>query len=179
MVEKSVTRAVAAKRVNAVARREEAVVAESLTPSILVGNDDPQREAEANLDNEFLTPDGSDRLTKSEAAPAGPMDVLDLDAIILVPKLPKSTPHTLRYTERLNITSTPPDTLQKQSNTKASRDLGLKGGGDPKRRLRGYQGSNFVEGYVNKRHAKSTCYGQQGANAPNYNPQGGSGNPTK
>ncbi|WAQ81286.1 hypothetical protein PtA15_1A626 [Puccinia triticina] len=69
MVEKNVTRAVAAKRVervDAVARREEAVVAELLTSGIPITNDASQRAVDHNLEDEFMTPEGSDEPTKSE-----------------------------------------------------------------------------------------------------------------
>ncbi|WAQ90484.1 hypothetical protein PtA15_12A474 [Puccinia triticina] len=102
MVEKNVTRAVVAKRVDAVARREEAVVAESLTSSIPIAIDAPQRAVDPNLDDEFMTPEGSDEITKSTKT-----EVLDLDAITLVPKLPNATIEAI-----LNTTNVPPPTIE-------------------------------------------------------------------
>ncbi|OAV93075.1 hypothetical protein PTTG_27420 [Puccinia triticina 1-1 BBBD Race 1] len=99
MVEKSVTRAVAAKRVervDAVARREDAVVEESLTSGIPITNDASHRAVDHNRDDEFVTPDGTGR--------AG---VLDLDAITSVPKLPKATIEAI-----LNTTNVPPPAIE-------------------------------------------------------------------
>ncbi|OAV85218.1 hypothetical protein PTTG_30691, partial [Puccinia triticina 1-1 BBBD Race 1] len=105
MVEKSVTRAVAAKRVervDAVARREDAVVEESLTSGIPITNDASHRAVDHNRDDEFVTPDGSEERTKT-----GRAEVLDLDAITSVPKLPKATIEAI-----LNTTNVPPPAIE-------------------------------------------------------------------
>ncbi|OAV88714.1 hypothetical protein PTTG_28936 [Puccinia triticina 1-1 BBBD Race 1] len=104
MVEKNVTRAVAAKRVervDAVARREEAVVAELLTSGIPITNDASQRAVDHNLEDEFMTPEGSDEPTKRAA------EVLDLDTITSIPKLPKATIEAI-----LNTTNVLPPAIE-------------------------------------------------------------------
>ncbi|WAQ84386.1 hypothetical protein PtA15_4A839 [Puccinia triticina] len=120
MVEKNVTRAVAAKRVDAGSRREEAVVAESLTPSIPVVKAITQQAAPATAEEDSGSPDKDDD---------------------------------------------PANTMPYQ--------------GEPKKRVRGYQGANFVDGYVDKRQSKAGGYPQTRGQVADYNHQSGSGNKKK
>ncbi|WAQ88406.1 hypothetical protein PtA15_9A533 [Puccinia triticina] len=110
------TRAVAAKRVEAGSRREEAVVAKSLTPGIPGVKETAQQAALAPAEEDSGSPDEDDD---------------------------------------------PANTMPYQ--------------GEPKKRVRGYQGANFVDGYIDKRQAKPGGYPQTRGQAADYNHQSGSG----